>query len=204
MYAADEFHRFVTAGDSHGEQSFLDTCRSFNASCALSSQSIASIEHALAGMGGDYVRRTKQRYRCCSTTSAPSCSFGRPMKGRSAGSELSAQLGRDGLPSSTCARPRPSHRANATQPSPMGGSNGSNSRPAIPGKPGRMRGRIRGRPKGPVQPGAKRQMSLHSSSRVERREPDRRRRRPGRAGRSGAWGARRATLGTATRGGVKR
>ncbi len=56
VYAADEFHRFVTAGDSHGEQSFLDTCRSFNASCALSSQSIASIEHALAGMGGDYVQ----------------------------------------------------------------------------------------------------------------------------------------------------
>ena len=56
VYAADEFHRFVTAGDSHGEQSFLDTCRSFNASCTLSSQSIASIEHALAGMGGDHVQ----------------------------------------------------------------------------------------------------------------------------------------------------
>ena len=55
-YVADEFHRFVTSGDSHGEQSYLDTCRSFHAFCALASQSIASIEHALAGMGGDYVQ----------------------------------------------------------------------------------------------------------------------------------------------------
>ena len=51
-YVADEFHRFVTAGDGHGEQSFLDTCRSFGACCVLASQSIASIEYALAGMGG--------------------------------------------------------------------------------------------------------------------------------------------------------
>lgn len=51
-YIADEFHRFVTSGDAHGEQSFLDTCRSFGAFCALASQSIASIRHALAVMGG--------------------------------------------------------------------------------------------------------------------------------------------------------
>ena len=51
-YIADEFHRFVTSGDTHGEQSFLDTCRSFGAFCALASQSIASIRHALAVMGG--------------------------------------------------------------------------------------------------------------------------------------------------------
>ena len=52
-YVADEFHRFVTAGEGHGEQGFLDTCRSFGAFCALASQSIASIEHALAGTGGN-------------------------------------------------------------------------------------------------------------------------------------------------------
>ena len=52
-YIADEFHRFVTAGEGHGEQGFLDTCRSFGAFCALASQSIASIEHALAGTGGN-------------------------------------------------------------------------------------------------------------------------------------------------------
>ena len=51
-YVADEFHRFVTSGDGHGEQGFLDTCRSFGAFCALASQSIASIQHALAAMGG--------------------------------------------------------------------------------------------------------------------------------------------------------
>ncbi len=51
-YVADEFHRFVTSEDAHGEQSFLDTCRSFGAFCALASQSIASIQHALAVMGG--------------------------------------------------------------------------------------------------------------------------------------------------------
>ena len=52
-YVADEFHRFVTAGEEHGEQSYLDTCRSFGGFCALASQSVASIEHALAGAGGD-------------------------------------------------------------------------------------------------------------------------------------------------------
>ena len=52
-YVADEFHRFVTAGEGHGEQGFLDTCRTFGAFCALASQSVASIEHALAGTGGN-------------------------------------------------------------------------------------------------------------------------------------------------------
>ena len=49
-YVADEFHRFITSDTAHGEQSFLDTCRSFGVSCALACQSIASMEHALAGM----------------------------------------------------------------------------------------------------------------------------------------------------------
>ena len=47
-YIADEFHRFVTANKSHGEQSFLDTCRSFGVFCVLACQSISSIEHALS------------------------------------------------------------------------------------------------------------------------------------------------------------
>lgn len=51
-YVADEFHRFVTSDPLHGEQSFLDTCRSFGAVCVLASQSVASIEHALACGGG--------------------------------------------------------------------------------------------------------------------------------------------------------
>ena len=32
-YIADEFHRFITIDKEHGEQSFLDTCRSFGAFC---------------------------------------------------------------------------------------------------------------------------------------------------------------------------
>ena len=53
-YVADEFHRFITSDPLHGEQSFLDTCRSFGAFCVLASQSVASLEHALAHGGGSY------------------------------------------------------------------------------------------------------------------------------------------------------
>ena len=51
-YVADEFHRFVTSDLVHGEQSFLDTCRSFGVFCVLATQSVSSIEHALAQGGG--------------------------------------------------------------------------------------------------------------------------------------------------------
>ena len=51
-YIADEFHRFVTSDPVHGEQSFLDTCRSFGAYCMLATQSVSSLEHALAYGGG--------------------------------------------------------------------------------------------------------------------------------------------------------
>ena len=51
-YVADEFHRFVTSDKVHGEQSFLDTCRSFGAFCVLATQSVASIDHALSVGGG--------------------------------------------------------------------------------------------------------------------------------------------------------
>ena len=47
-YIADEFHRFITSDKVHGEQSFLDTCRSFGAFCVLACQSISSMQHALA------------------------------------------------------------------------------------------------------------------------------------------------------------
>ena len=52
-YVADEFHRFVTSDPLHGEQSFLDTCRSFGAACVLACQSIASVHHALAHGAGN-------------------------------------------------------------------------------------------------------------------------------------------------------
>ena len=51
-YVADECHRFVTSDTTHGEQSFLDTCRSFGAFCVLACQSTSSLEHALAEGGG--------------------------------------------------------------------------------------------------------------------------------------------------------
>ena len=50
-YIADEFHRFVTSDRTHGEQSFLDTCRSFGAFCVLACQTISSLHHALAENG---------------------------------------------------------------------------------------------------------------------------------------------------------
>ena len=51
-YVADECHRFVTSDRTHGEQSFLDTCRSFGAFCVLACQSASSLEHALVNEGG--------------------------------------------------------------------------------------------------------------------------------------------------------
>ena len=48
---ADEFHRFATASARHGEQSFLDTCRSFGCACVLACQGVSSIRHALAESG---------------------------------------------------------------------------------------------------------------------------------------------------------
>ena len=62
-YVADEFHRFVTSDRIHGEQSFLDTCRSFGAFSVLACQSIASLRHALAEMSGPLgVERTGHRH----------------------------------------------------------------------------------------------------------------------------------------------
>lgn len=52
-YIADECHRFLTSDPMHGEQSFLDTCRSFGAFCVLACQSVSSLEFALAAKGGD-------------------------------------------------------------------------------------------------------------------------------------------------------
>ena len=55
-YVADEFQRFATSDPVHGEQSFLDTCRSYGVACVLACQSVASIEHALSQRGGSEVQ----------------------------------------------------------------------------------------------------------------------------------------------------
>ena len=47
FYVADEFHRFITSDSGHGEQNFVDSCRSFGAACVLATQSDASVRHAL-------------------------------------------------------------------------------------------------------------------------------------------------------------
>ena len=52
-YVADEFHRFVTSDKTHGEQSFLDTCRSFGAFCVLATQSTSSLSYAMRELGTD-------------------------------------------------------------------------------------------------------------------------------------------------------
>ena len=55
-YVADECHRFVTSDPVHGEQNFLDTCRSFGVFCVLACQSMSSVENALASRGGSAVQ----------------------------------------------------------------------------------------------------------------------------------------------------
>ena len=50
-YVADEFHRYVTADPVHGEQSYLDTCRSYGGVCVLATQSLASLKYAFAQRG---------------------------------------------------------------------------------------------------------------------------------------------------------
>ena len=55
-YVADECQRFITSDPVHGEQSYLDTCRSFGGFCVLACQSVSSLAHALAGAGGDRVQ----------------------------------------------------------------------------------------------------------------------------------------------------
>ena len=57
-YVADEAHRFLTCDAAHGEQSFMDACRSFGAFCVLATQSCSSLRHALGesnGAGGHAV-----------------------------------------------------------------------------------------------------------------------------------------------------
>ena len=57
-YVADEAHRYITSDAVHGEQSFLDSARSFGCLAVLATQSMASIEHALAQGGGTSVQRS--------------------------------------------------------------------------------------------------------------------------------------------------
>ena len=68
-YVADEFQRFITSDPVHGEQSFLDSCRSFGAFCVLASQSLAALEHALAYGGGNSTQNEASIGVLCNNTS---------------------------------------------------------------------------------------------------------------------------------------
>ena len=67
-YIADEFQRFVTADVVHGEQSFLDVCRSFGAFAVLACQSIASLRYALCDLEGDRDKRNSAIDIICNNT----------------------------------------------------------------------------------------------------------------------------------------
>ena len=67
-YIADEFQRFVTADAVHGEQSFLDVCRSFGAFAVLACQSVASLRYALCDLEGDPDKRNSAIDIICNNT----------------------------------------------------------------------------------------------------------------------------------------
>lgn len=67
-YIADEFQRFVTADAEHGEQSFLDVCRSFGAFAVLACQSIASLRYALCDLESDSEKRNSAIDIICNNT----------------------------------------------------------------------------------------------------------------------------------------
>ena len=50
-YIVDEFQNYITSDRETGEQSFIDRCRSYRVNCVLVTQSMASIELALAKQG---------------------------------------------------------------------------------------------------------------------------------------------------------
>ena len=67
-YIADEFQRFITADRVHGEQSFLDVCRSFGAFAVLACQSIASLRYALCELEDDAHKRAAAIDIICNNT----------------------------------------------------------------------------------------------------------------------------------------
>ena len=67
-YIADEFQRFITADRVHGEQSFLDVCRSFGAFTVIACQSIASLHYALSSLESDTDKRKSAIDIICNNT----------------------------------------------------------------------------------------------------------------------------------------
>ena len=67
-YVADEFQRFITADPAHGEQSFLDVCRSHGAFAVLACQSVASLRYALCELERDASKRDSAIDIICNNT----------------------------------------------------------------------------------------------------------------------------------------
>ena len=67
-YIADEFQRFITVDREHGEQSFLDVCRSFGAFTVIACQSVASLHYALCDFESDDSKRRSAIDIICNNT----------------------------------------------------------------------------------------------------------------------------------------
>ena len=102
-YVADEFHRFVTSDAVHGEQSFLDTCRSFGAFCVLATQSTRSIAHALSLGGGE--QKTNEAALDIMLTNTATKFFFRTTDSDTANRVTALCPQRPGFPPATAVRP---------------------------------------------------------------------------------------------------
>ena len=67
-YIADEFQRFITVDREHGEQSFLDVCRSFGAFTVIACQSVANLQYALSEFERDDSKRRSAIDIICNNT----------------------------------------------------------------------------------------------------------------------------------------
>ena len=67
-YIADEFQRFITVDRVHGEQSFLDVCRSFGAFTVIACQSVANLQYALCQFERDDSKRRSAIDIICNNT----------------------------------------------------------------------------------------------------------------------------------------
>ena len=67
-YIADEFQRFITVEREHGEQSFLDVCRSFGAFTVIACQSVANLYYALCEFEKDEGKRRSAIDIICNNT----------------------------------------------------------------------------------------------------------------------------------------
>ena len=139
---ADEFQCFPTAEQVHGEQSFLDVCRSFGAFAVLACQSIASLRYALCDLERDPDKRNSAIDIICNNTATKM--FFRSTDEETALRVRTVSPRMAGGRSVIDIRPLflPSRRGSATRRFPMAASNGCRSRSM-----GRERRRVEATPR---------------------------------------------------------